>query len=387
MRAQILSIGEELLGGYITDTNSTFLEQQLALLNIPVTLVTQVGDNRDRIAEVITRAMTDADIVVCTGGVGPTEDDLTREAIAYVLGEEPVIDHGLLEVIRNFFANRGLEMPERNQKQAWVIPSCQPLPNPVGTAPGWYVRTGKKIIVAMPGVPREMYRMWSEQVIPRISTLRFDQIVRSTTLKTIGIGESMVEQTLDTLVKRADPVIATYAKDDGVHVRVTAIAETEQEASAKRDTCVAEIENLIGTYIYGRDDDSLAGALLGLLQSLDLTISICDAGGGGRFASLLAENPGADPLLITSTMQPIGSAGLAQQFAEFATESEATLGLGISVSYEPTGSGTWAALVEVAVAGARTGAKSFPIRSSYEEVQRRSALFAAEVLRSALISD
>ena len=135
MRAQILSIGEELLGGYITDTNSTFLEQQLALHNIPVTLVTQVGDNRGRIAEVITRAMTDADIVVCTGGVGPTEDDLTREAIAQVLGEEPVIDHGLLEVIRGFFANRGLEMPERNQKQAWVIPSCQPLPNPVGTAP------------------------------------------------------------------------------------------------------------------------------------------------------------------------------------------------------------------------------------------------------------
>jgi len=387
MRAQILSIGEELLGGYITDTNSTFLEQQLALLNIPVTLVTQVGDNRDRIAEVIARAMSDADIVVCTGGVGPTEDDLTREAIAQVLGEQPVIDHGLLEVIRNFFASRGLEMPERNQKQAWVIPSCQPMPNPVGTAPGWYVRTGKKVVVAMPGVPREMYRMWSEQVLPRISTLRFDQIVRSTTLKTIGIGESMVEQTLDALVKRADPVIATYAKDDGVHVRVTAIAESEHDASARREACVTEIENLIGAYVYGRDEDSLSGALLGLLQTLGFTIAICDAGGGGRFASILAENPGADPLLITSTMQPIGSEGLAQRFADSAIESEATLGMGISVSYEPTGTGTWAALVEVAVAGARSGYKAFPIRTSYEEVQRRSALFAAEVLRSALISD
>ena len=229
--------------------------------------------------------------------------------------------------------------------------------------------------------------MWSEQVIPRISTLRFDQVVRSATLKTIGIGESMVEQTLDALVKRADPVIATYAKDDGVHVRITAIAETDHDASAKRDACMAEIENLIGVYVYGRDDDSLAGALLGLLQSLGLTIAICDAGGGGRFASLLAENPGADPLLITSTMQPIGSAGLAQQFAELAIESEATLGLGISVSYEPAGAGTWAALVELAVTGARTASKAFPIRTSYEEVQRRSALFAAEVLRSALLSD
>jgi nicotinamide mononucleotide (NMN) deamidase PncC len=170
-------------------------------------------------------------------------------------------------------------------------------------------------------------------------------------------------------------------------VRVTAIAETDHDASAKRDACVAEIENLIGVYIYGRDDDSLAGALLGLLQSLNLTIAVYDAGGGGRFASLLAENPGADPLLITSTMQPMGSAGLAHRFAELATESEATLGLGISVSYEPTGTGTWAALVEVAVAGARTRARSFPIRTSYEEIQRRSALFAAEVLRSALLSD
>jgi nicotinamide mononucleotide (NMN) deamidase PncC len=170
-------------------------------------------------------------------------------------------------------------------------------------------------------------------------------------------------------------------------VRVTAIAETDHHASAKRESCVAEIENMIGSYIYGRDDDSLPGALLGLLQSLNLTIAIFDGGGGGRFASLLAENPGADSLLITSSMQPMGSEGLAQQFAERAIESEATLGLGISVSYEPTGTGTWAALVEVAVAGARTRAKSFPIRTSYEEVQRRSALFAAEVLRSALLSD
>jgi nicotinamide-nucleotide amidase len=387
MRAQILSIGDELLGGYITDTNSTFLEQQLALLNIPVTLVTQVGDNRDRIAGVISRALEEADIVVCTGGVGPTEDDLTREAIAHVLGEEPVVDSGLLEVIRNFFANRGLEMPERNQKQAWVVPSCQPLPNPIGTAPGWYVRTGEHVIVAMPGVPREMFRMWSEQVLPRISMLRFDRVVRSTTLRTIGIGESMVEQTLDALVKRADPVIATYAKDDGVHVRITAVAETEAEATAKRDSCVSEVTERIGSYVYGLDDESLAGVLLGLLESLDLTISICDAGGGGRFASMIAANPGADALLINSSMQTTGSEGMAQHLAEAAAVSEANLGIGISVAYEPIGGGVYAAAVEVAVTGDRSSRKSFPIRTAYEDIQRRSALFAAEVLRSALISD
>jgi nicotinamide-nucleotide amidase len=388
MRAQILSIGDELLGGYISDTNSTFLAQQLALLNIDLTLVTHVGDNRDRIAAVITRALDDGDVVICTGGVGPTEDDLTREAIAHVLGEEPEVDPGLLSIIRAFFSGRGLEMPERNHKQAWVIPSCDPLPNPVGTAPGWYIYKNRKVIAAMPGVPREMFRMWNDQLAPRLANLYSDRFARSTTLKTIGIGESAAEEKLDALVRRGDPVIATYAKDDGVHIRVTAVAETPDEAVGKRDACVSEIQSLIGSHIYGRDDVTLAGALLQALQSLGFTLSVADAGGGGRFASLLAANPGADSTLVSCEMMPVGAEGTAADLAEaIAAKATTDIGVGISVTYEPANAGTYAAAIEIAIGGQRTAARIFPIRSAYEDIQRRSALFAAEVLRSALLSD
>lgn len=387
MRAQVLSIGDEILGGYISDTNSTFLAQQLALLNIDVSLVTHVGDDRNRIAEVIKRALTDADIVVCTGGVGPTEDDLTREAIAQVMGETPTVDQGLLSIIKAFFTGRGLEMPERNQKQAWLIPSSDPLPNSVGTAPGWFVRRKRQVIVAMPGVPREMFRMWAEQVMPRLATMRVDRVVRSTTIKTIGIGESLVEQHLHDLVQKADPVVATYAKDDGVHIRITAVAETDLVAESKRDVCVTEIKSRIGPFIYGEDEESLAGALLRMLAANQLTLAIADAGGGGRFASLLAANPAAAGCLVGSRMTPMGASSSSASLADSAIrDTGADLGVGISAVYEDLGRSSYAASIEVTVAGARLGSEAFPIRTVYEDIQRRSALFAAEVLRSALVT-
>ena len=388
MRAQILSIGDELLGGYITDTNSTYLAQQLAFLNVELMLVTHVGDNRDSIAGVISRALAESEIVICTGGVGPTEDDLTREAIAQVVGETPEVDSGLLGEIRAFFTGRGLEMPARNQKQAWVIPSSTPLPNPVGTAPGWYVNHQGKVIAAMPGVPREMFRMWTDQLMPRIALLQSNRVVRSATLKTIGIGESLVEQNLHALVVRADPVLATYAKDDGVHIRVTAVADTDDDASAKRDACIAEIRALVGAHIYGQDDFTLAGSLLQALGALGLTMAVADAGGGGRFASMLAAEQGAAPLLIESRMTPGSAQESAEELASrIAAETGASLGVGIAVSHEATGPALFAASIAVAVIGQRVAGRTFPIRSSYEDVQRRSALFTAEVLRSALISD
>lgn len=388
MRAQILSIGAEILGGYITDTNSTWLAQQLALLNIELTQVTQVGDDREQIVDVIEDALGEAELIICTGGVGPTEDDLTRESIAQVVGETPVVDQTLLDGIRAFFAGRGLEMPDRNAKQAWVIPSSEPLANPIGTAPGWYVRFNETVIVAMPGVPREMFRMWLEQAAPRIASLRQDRAVRSATLKTIGIGESLVEQHLHHLITRGDPVVATYAKDDGVHIRVTAVAADELSAIERRDRCVAEIEDLIGSFIYGRDEETLPGTLISLLNSLDFTLAVADCGGGGRFASMLAGSPNAHDVLVGSTMQPVGIEGMASGIAvTTAGDFETDLGVGISVTTEPAGPAVYAASIEVAVEGKRRARKVFPIRSGFDDIQRRSSLFAAEVLRSALISD
>ncbi|MGI8477319.1 MAG: competence/damage-inducible protein A, partial [Thermomicrobiales bacterium] len=311
MRAHVLSIGSELILGHLTDTNATFLAQELSALGIELLHVTQVGDDRARLAATIRLALIDADVVICTGGVGPTDDDLTREAITDVVGETPQVDPDLVMVVESFFRSRGIDMPERNRKQAWLIPSAEPLPNPVGTAPGWAVRSGDRTIIAMPGVPREMFRMWKEQAVPRITRLAPGRVVRSVTLRTLGIGESAAEQTIDDLVKTPNPVVATYAKDDGVHIRVTAIAATESDAIAQRDATATVVSDRLGRYVYASDDLPLPAVLARLLANRALTIAVSDSGGCGRFASLLASHPNAATILCDAglTSQTSRTAG------------------------------------------------------------------------------
>ena len=199
-RAYILSIGSELTQGHLTDTNATFLAQELNAIGAELLHVVQCSDHRGRLTAQIVRALNEADLVICTGGIGPTEDDLTREAIADAVGESPSISEPLLEEIRAFFAIRGMTMPERNGKQAWTIPSSDVLPNPIGTAPGWFVFKDGKAIVAMPGVPREMKRMWLEQALPRVNERLSGETYSSITIKTIGIGESALEDSIGSVV-------------------------------------------------------------------------------------------------------------------------------------------------------------------------------------------
>ncbi|MEK7863790.1 MAG: competence/damage-inducible protein A [Chloroflexota bacterium] len=168
MRAEILSIGTELLLGQILDTNAQYLAGRLAALGIDLLHISTVGDNLTRCRQAVERALTRSDLVVCTGGLGPTEDDLTREAIAAALGEDPAVDDDLARQLGEWFAGRGQPMPERNRKQAWLIPSARAIPNPNGTAPGWDVRRGATRIVAMPGVPREMTYMWERHIEPTL---------------------------------------------------------------------------------------------------------------------------------------------------------------------------------------------------------------------------
>src|SRR5437016_14231487 len=210
-KAELLSIGTELLLGQIVDTNANYLAGRLALLGIDCLHMQTVGDNLGRAKQAFERALARSDLVVATGGLGPTEDDLTREAIASALGETPSVDPALEAELVAWFAGRGLVMPERNRKQAWLIPSAKALPNPNGTAPGWDVRRGGTRIVAMPGVPREMTPMWEHRVEP---TLASGAALRWRTLKLLGIGESAVEERLAELVRSARPTVATYAKND-----------------------------------------------------------------------------------------------------------------------------------------------------------------------------
>lgn len=386
MRAQILSIGSELILGHLTDTNATFLAQSLAELGIELTLVTQVGDDLDRLAKAIERATTDAEIVICTGGVGPTADDLTREAIARVMGERPVVQPDLLETIKAFFRARGIEMPERNSKQAWLIPSAESLLNPVGTAPGWFVRRDGRVIAAMPGVPREMFKMWSEQVVPRLLELGHKRAISTITFRTIGIGESAAEELLKDLVALENPVVATYAKDDGVHVRVTASAASERDAELQRDNAAAEVESRLSQYVYATDDVSLPEALATLLRASGLSLSVADHGGGGRFAALMAGHPRAAGVLASSSMFPVATGKTAHELATEANAARGSgVGAGIRVVLTQISEGVFEGTITVALAGSVSAGETIPVRSGFEDVQRRSALFAADVLRKALV--
>jgi nicotinamide-nucleotide amidase len=289
MKAVVMSVGAELLGGFLTDTNATFLAQDMAAAGIDLVGVMQVGDDRDRIAQVIGRASEDAELVVITGGVGPTEDDLTREAIAHFVGEEVEVDPDQLKIVERFFSARGIGMPERNAKQAWLIPSAEALPNPVGTAPGWFVRHDQTIIVSMPGVPREMRRMWRDQVLPRLEDRLDSTAIVSTTIKTIGIGESAAEDMVKDIIHRGNPVVATYAKNDGVHIRITASDTDRSKAQDLVDRTEAEIRELFGAHAYGNLDTRLGHAILAQCQRRGTAIRVHEAGSAGRIANLLAE--------------------------------------------------------------------------------------------------
>lgn len=296
MQAEIVSIGTELLLGTITDTNASYLAQRLAGLGIDCFYISQVGDNPGRLQEVLGRAWDRSDLVVTTGGLGPTVDDLTREAIAGVLVETLYIDEWLAEHVRQFFMRRGSPMPEANLKQAMRIPSARPIDNPIGTAPGWWVEgkvAGKqRIIVSMPGVPFEMKRMWEQEVEPRLRELSDTQIV-SRTLKVLGLGESAVEQVVVDLMSGANPSLAPYAKQDGIHLRITAKAADLATAQQMIAELEVHVRSRLGDAIYGVDDQTPAGAVLDLLGRLGARLAVLEVGQGaiGSVAPQIASSP------------------------------------------------------------------------------------------------
>jgi nicotinamide-nucleotide amidase len=290
MRAEILSVGTELLLGEIVDTNSAYLAGRLADLGIDCLHMQTVGDNLSRCQQAFERALGRSDLVVATGGLGPTEDDLTREAIAAALGETPAVDTALEADLRAWFTGRGLAMPERNTKQAWLIPSARALPNPFGTAPGWDVRKNGRRIVAMPGVPREMTPMWEGQVEP---TLARQATLHRRTLKLLGIGESAVEERLGELVRSTAPTVATYAKNDGVHIRIADKAPTSAEAEGRIARMEQEVRARLGEYVWGVDGESLGDAIGAALAARRWTLALGEALSAGDLSRALADAPAA----------------------------------------------------------------------------------------------
>lgn len=403
-----MSIGTELLLGTITDTNAAFLAQRLAGLGIDCFYVSQVGDNQDRIVEVLGRAWDRSDLTITTGGIGPTQDDLTREAIASLLAETPHTDLATEALLRAFFQRRGYVMPERNLKQAMLIPSASLLNNPVGTAPGWWVErknedTGStRIIVSMPGVPFEMKRMWLEEVEPRLRPLTSSVIV-SRTLKVAGLGESSVEEMVADLMAGANPTLAPYAKRDGIHLRITAKAASEDAARGMIEVLEEQVRARLGDAIFGADEETPHGVVAALLRERGIRFAILEVGEGavGAVSSLLGGERAclaaitAPDLQALARIMNIGETSLEETARALEAQTGADMVLAVSATSRPisdTGAGPVNADAEIVLRSANGSDQGEVVsakhswRTAQSEVSRVFGLAALNMLRRYLLA-
>jgi nicotinamide-nucleotide amidase len=301
VKAELISVGTEILLGEITDTNSQWLAARLPAIGIDLYHQSTVGDNLGRLAEAIERALERTDVVIMTGGLGPTEDDLTREAIAQVLGEETFVDADAEKQLRAFFAARGVSFAERNVKQTMLIPSATAIPNPRGTAPGWWVEKtlatdnpgDTKYIISMPGPPAEMQRMWEHEVEPKLMKLAGDGVLVSRVLKTIGVGESTIDEMVAPLLKSTNPTIGVYAKPDGVYLRLAAKAPSQEEAWVHIAPVEEEARRILGPIVWGADNDTLEGVIGDMLEQRRLTLATMESCTSGLLASTITDVAGA----------------------------------------------------------------------------------------------
>lgn len=293
MRAEIISIGTELLLGEIVDTNTPYLANQLSSLGIDLYFTSAVGDNAARLAGAFKQAWQRSELIITTGGLGPTQDDITRDGIAGLLGEKLEVVLELKQNLIDFFARRGLEMPPSNIRQATLIPSAVAILNPQGTAPGWWVEKDGRIIIAMPGPPGEMQCMWQNEIFPRLQK-RAGAVILSRMVKTFGVSEAKVDELLADLTASSNPTLATYAKLDGIYLRIAAKAdklEAAQEMISKRE---AEVRAILGDIIWGVDDETHEGVVGQLLMTKGLSLAVAESFTGGFLTHTLASTPGSE---------------------------------------------------------------------------------------------
>lgn len=290
MKAEIIASGTELLLGQISDANTAYIANQLAILGIDLYYASIVGDNYERFSGVLNQALSRSDIVIITGGLGPTKGDITREVIAGVMHEKMEIDPILKQTISSHFTRMGVEMTENNLKQATLIPSAKAIPNPLGTAPGWWVEKGGKLIISLPGPPGEMQPMWQSEVHLRLET-RGGAVIVSRILKTWGLSESKIDQLVGPFMGLPNPTLALYAKPDGIQLRIT----TKAGERAAAEALIQERENTLRTIlsgnIWGTDEDTLEGTISRLLISQKRTLATVESISGGLLASAIAGAP------------------------------------------------------------------------------------------------
>jgi len=301
MRAEILCVGSELLLGQIIDTNAAWLAQNLSRLGVDVHRKQTVGDNLERIADCIRASLSRADVLIITGGLGPTNDDLTREAIALALDAPLEFHENLAVELRAFFQARNIPLGDTILRQAYLPQGASALPNSNGTAPGVHALTDEKHIFATPGVPREMKAMFNLSIAPAILETLGEgrQIIVSRVLRTTGIGESMLAEPLeDILTSSTNPTAAPLLfGNTEVHLRLTAKARDEAEANILLDELETKIRARAGEHIFGVDDETLAAVVIREMRARGLTLAVAESVTGGLISQMLTDVPGASEVL------------------------------------------------------------------------------------------
>lgn len=293
MNAIILSIGDELVLGQTVDTNAAWLSQKLTTRGISTRLHVTVADDRRAIAQAIVEAAAQADLIIATGGLGPTDDDLTRQALADAMGVELVLDESAVAGIQSFFTKLGRPMPERNKVQALCPVGATLLDNPAGTAPGICAKIGRAMLYSVPGVPREMMVLWTRHIEPRLP-IDSGRVILTAKINTFGKGESDVAQLLGELMDRQrNPLVGTTVSQGIVAARIRSEAADQPTAQRALAQIIEQVESRLGSIAFGHDESTLADAVGALLKQRGATLATAESCTGGLIGKMLTDQPGA----------------------------------------------------------------------------------------------
>ncbi len=292
MQADLICVGNELLTGLIENSNAGFLARRLWSAGIPVREISVVADDGKAIRTALEKALAESDLVILTGGLGPTDDDLTREAVAAILNLPLVLNMQWLDKMNQFFSLRGIKMPENNRKQAFVIEGSTILENKRGTAPGSMVEKEGKLIVLLPGPPHELQMMFDEQVLPYLIENNRGRLTTLKTLKCIGLGESMLEERIKAVGKWNLPPISYVARGFEVDLQIKGSGDLES-ASASIAEAEKRLRTVLGDHIFGSGDDTLAGIVAELLTTKQLTLALAESCSGGLLSDVITDIPGS----------------------------------------------------------------------------------------------
>jgi nicotinamide-nucleotide amidase len=411
MRCSVVAVGTELLLGQIVDTNSSWIGEQLAANGIDSLLQVKVGDNHQRIVDVVRSALREADAVIMCGGLGPTHDDLTREAIAEVMGVELVMHDDIAEVIRNIFESRGRRMADNNLQQAMVPVGATVIHQTRGTAPGLMCPVGDKVIYAVPGVPHEMQDMMERAILPDLRTRSGDNsVIASRVIRTWGESESGLNERLNPIIAQLEdvgnPTLAFLASGwEGIKVRLTAKGADSQQAHAVLDEWQTKVLEIVGDVVFGFDTDNMESVVLNLLREQGLTLGLAESVTGGLVSGRLTSIPGASDVLRGSVVSyssevkfdlldvprgPVVSEVAAVAMAEGARRvlgADVALSLtGVAGPAEQDGQPVGTLCIAVAISGRSTVSTTLRMPGQRDQMRQMSVISSLDFLRKILLA-